>query len=136
MSDGERAVDNAAVHMYTEVHTQNIVILKDNILSARIRCPMSSDVIQAQSGRKSHTSFKSIPSLSSLVTNQSTHTILNLVGELIQGDPRLCNGLHVLTNLTMDFGSFAVVTQEFIVHVVHNRQVAKLLIRGAVKILV
>lgn len=121
MSDSKGAVDNTSIDMDSKVDTENIVILKYNILLARVRGPMRRYVVQAKPGREAHASFESVSGLGGLVTDESTHTVFDLIGELSHGDARLCNSLHVLADLTMDFGGFAVVAQEVVVHVVHDR---------------
>lgn len=110
-SHGERAVNNPTADMNSEIRFQEIVILQDNLLGSRIGSPVSSYVVQAESSRKSHAGFKT------LVIGQSPSAILNLLGKLVHRNAGLCDRLHILADLATDFGSFAIVTQEPIIHV-------------------
>lgn len=106
--------------MDPEIHTQDIIVLEDNLFPTRIWSPMGSYIVQAEPSGKPHTGFESISSPKTLVTNQCANTILNLISKVVQGNAGLCDGLHVVANLAMGFSSFAVVIEEFIIHVVHN----------------
>jgi len=52
------------------------------------------------------------------------------------GDAGFGNRLHVLADLAVGFGGFAVVAQEVVVHLLHGSLMAEFLGRGAVQVLV
>ena len=124
VSDCERTVNNAAIYVHSKVDTEHIVVLKDGILETRVWSPVSSNVVKTQAGWETHPSFERISCLNGLVTDQSTHTVFDLVGELAHGDAGLCNRLHILADLTVYLGSFAVVIEVLIVHIADYRQMA------------
>jgi hypothetical protein len=70
------------------------------------------------------------------MASQGSYGIVNFVSKLSHRDTWPGDSLHVLANLTMDFCSFAIVAQEFIVHVAHCRQVTDFFSRGTLKIVV
>lgn len=97
---------------------------------------MRRNVVQAQASGEAHASFQGIAGLCSLVSDQSTHSIFDLIGELSHGDAWLGNHLHVLTDLTMDLGGLAVIIQEVLVHVAYCGQMAKLFCGRTLKIVI
>jgi hypothetical protein len=133
VSNSESTVDDAAVDMDSKIDTQHVIILKNHILMARIWGPVGGDVVQAETCREAHASFQGISGTCSLMSDQSTHAVLDLVGELGHGDAWLGNPLHVSPNLTMDLSGLSIVAQEVLVHVADRRQMAKLLFRRTLK---
>lgn len=95
--------------MNTKVHFEDIIVLEDNLLGSGIGRPVSSYIVQAESSWEPHTGFQSIPSLKALAVCERTNTIFNLLGKLAHGNARLCDGLCMLADLAVDFGSFAIV---------------------------
>ena len=136
VSDGERTVDDATVDVDSKINAEDVVVLKNHILLARIRGPVSSDIVQAKACREAHASFQGIAGLCSLVSDQSTHTAFDLVGELGHGDAWLGNGLDVLANLTMYLRGFAVIAQKVHVHVAYCGQMTKLFCGRTLKIII
>ena len=124
MSDCERTVNNAAIYVHSKVNTEDIVVLKNRILEARVWSPVGSNVVETQTSWKAHPSFERISCLDGLVTNQSTHTVFDLVGELAHGDAGLCNRLHILADLTVYLGGFTVVVEVLVVHIADYRHMA------------
>ena len=135
-SHGKGAIDDPAADVDSEIHFQDIVVLEDNLFGSRTRSPVSSYVVQAEPSRKSHAGFESVSGLKTLVVGQRPDAILNLLGKLAHGNAGLGDGLQILADLAMDFGSFAIVIQELIIHVVHDGQVTKFFSCGAPKIVV
>ncbi len=135
-SHGKGAIDNSAADMHSEIYFQDIVALKNDLLSSRIGSPVSGYVVQAEPSRKSHAGFEGVSGLKTLMVGQCPDTILNLLGKLAHGNAGLCDRLHILADLAMDFGSFAIVTQKLIIHVFHDGEVAKFFSRGASKIVI
>ena len=107
--------------MNSEIHFQDIVVLEDYLLGSRIGSPVSSYIVQAEPGGKSHAGFEGISSLEALVVGQCPNAILNLLGKLAHGNAGLCDRMHMVADLSMDFGSFAIIVQETVIHVIHNR---------------
>lgn len=97
---------------------------------------MSSDVVQAKSGRESHTAFEGISSLKTLVTNKRPHAFLDLIGKVAHRYAWLCDSLYVLANLTMDFSSLAIVVEILIVHILQCSEMTGLLSCGALKVII
>ena len=116
----EGAIDNPAVDMDPEIHTQDIVVLQNDLLGSRIGSPVSSHVVQAETGRKTHAGFENISGLKALVIGQRPNAIFNFLSKLAHGDAGLCDRLHMLPNLAMNLRSFAIVAQELITHVVQD----------------
>jgi hypothetical protein len=135
-SHSESAVDDPSIDVDAEIDLQHVVILEDNFFTTRIGGPVSSDVVQAKPGRKRQSSLESVTRLNALVTSESSDAFLNLVCELAHGDTGFRNGLHILTDLAMDFGSFAVVLEVFIVHVTQDFQMTNFLDRSALEVVV
>lgn len=133
---GEGAIDNPTADMNSEIHFEEIVVLEDNLLGSRIGSPVSSYVVQAEPSRKSHAGLESVSRLKTLVVGQSPNAILNLLGKLTHGNAGLRDRLHILAYLAMDFGSFAIVIQELIIHAVHNGKVTNFFSCGAPKIFI
>jgi hypothetical protein len=119
-SHGKCTVDNPAVDMDSEIHFQHVVVLEYNLIGSRIGSPVGANIIQAQSSWKTHAGSQSVPSLQTLMVGQGPNAILNLVSKMAQGDARFRNRLHILTDLAVHFSSFAIISQEVIVHVVHG----------------
>lgn len=70
------------------------------------------------------------------MTNQCTNTILNFLSQLAQWDTGFRDGLGILTDLAMNFGGFAIVTEEIVIHVIYHRQVPELLMSGALEVFI
>jgi hypothetical protein len=122
--------------MNSKVHFQDIVVLEVDLLGSRIGSPVSSYIVQAKASWKPHAGFQSVAGLNALVAGQRPDAILNLLGKLAHGDAGLCDGLRILADLAVDFGGFAIVVQELVIHVVHHREVTKFFSRGSQKIVI
>lgn len=130
-SRSKGTVDDPAADMNSEIDFQDIIVLEENLLGSRIGRPVSSYIDQSQPSRECHTGFESVSGLKTMVVGQCANAILDLLGKLGQGNAGLCDRLHMVADLAMDFGSFAIVLSEFIVQVVHDREVTKFFGRGA-----
>jgi hypothetical protein len=97
---------------------------------------MRCHVVQTKSSGEAHASLKSVPSIETLVTNECSNSILNLLSKLCHRYTRLRNRLHVLPDLTMDFGGFAIVGQEAVIHVIYGSQMAQLLVCCTFQVLI
>lgn len=69
-SHDKDAIDNPVADMNSEIHFQEIVVLKDDLLGSRIESSVSSYVVQAELSRKSHVGFESVFGLKTLVVDQ------------------------------------------------------------------
>ena len=127
-------IDNPAVDMDSKIHFQDIIVLEDDLLGTGIGSPVSSYVVQAEPGWKSHASFESISVPKALVFSQCSNAILDLLGKLAHGNAGLCDRPRILADLAMDFGSFAIVIQKLIVHVAQYGLVTQVFSRGALKV--
>ena len=76
----ERTVDNPAVDMDSEIHTQHISVLQYDVLTSRIGSPVSSHIVYTESSRKPHAGFESVACLNTLVAGQRTNAIFNFLG--------------------------------------------------------
>lgn len=135
-SHSECAVNNSAVDMNTEVDTQDIIILENNLFASRIGSPVSGDIVQAESGWKSHTAFEGVSSLKTLVANEGSHAFLDLISKVAHRNTWLGDSLHILTNLTMDFGGLAIVVEILIIHILQGSKMTDLLRCGALKVII
>lgn len=108
-SYGKSTIDNPAADMNSEIHFQDIIVLEDNLLRSGVGSPVSTYVVQAEPGGKSHTGLESVSGFKTLVFGQCSNAILNLLGELAHGDAGPRDRLRILADLAMDFGSFAIV---------------------------
>ena len=135
-SHSESTVDNSAIDMNSEVHFQDIVILKYDILGSGVGSPMSTNVVETKSSREAHASFESISGLKTLVTSQCSDAFFDLIGELAHRDTWFGDGLHVLTDLTMYLSGFAIVTQEVSIHVPDGILMAQFCGRGTLEIVI
>lgn len=109
MCYGESTINNPAMNVHPIVYLQDIVIVQNDIPLARIRSPVSANMVKAETCRKAHAGFECIPWLNTLMTGQSTNACFNLVGNLSHRHAWLGNGLDVLADLTVDFCSLAIV---------------------------
>ncbi len=108
-SHDKDAIDNSVTDMNFEIHFQKIIVLKNDLLDFKIESSVSSYVVQAELSRKFHVDFESVFDLKILMIDQWSNIILNLLSKLTHENVELCNRLHILTNLTMNFDSFAIV---------------------------
>ena len=97
---------------------------------------MCTNIIQAQPSWESHPSFERVSGLETLMTTQCPNAFFNLVGEFAHSDARVRDRLHVLTDLTMNFGSLAVVGQELIIHILDSILMTEFCRSGSLEVLV
>ncbi len=133
-SDREGAVNDSPIDMDAKVYLQDIIVLENHFFATGIGSPVRSHIVQAEPCREAHASFESIASLEGLVAGQSTHPILNRISKLIHRDAGLGYRLHVLPDLAVDFGGFAVVPQKIVVHIVDGGEMADLLGCGTLQV--
>jgi hypothetical protein len=134
--DGERTVDDSAIDMDTKVDLENIVILKYDFFSAGVGGPMSSTIVQSQTSRESLAGLESISGLDAGVTDQSANTVFNFLSQRAHRHAGFRDRLHVLPDLAVGFGSFAIVFQEVLVHLLHGSLMAGFLGRSATQVIV
>jgi hypothetical protein len=118
--------------MSPEIDFHHISLLEDHLV-AGIGCIVSSAVIDAQTTRETHSSLDVVSFLQTLMTSQGTDCILDALSDFCQVLTRLDILLGILTDLAVNLGALAVFLQEVVVHAV---QVALLLVRGAVSVVV
>lgn len=70
------------------------------------------------------------------MARQCADAVFDFLGQLAHGDAGFCNRLHVLADLAMDFGGFAIVVQEIVVHLVHGGNVTNFFGRAALKVVI
>jgi hypothetical protein len=97
---------------------------------------MSGTIVQSQPSWESLAGLESVSSLDARVADESTNAFLNLLSQRAHEDTGFRDRLHVLTDLAVGFGGFAIVVQEVIVHLLHGGLMADFLGRGPIQVLV
>jgi hypothetical protein len=70
------------------------------------------------------------------MTNQCTNTVFDLLSQFAHGDAGFRECLHILTDLAVGLGSFTIIPDEVVVHLLHGSLVANLSSRGTLQIVV
>ena len=129
---GEGTVDNAAVEVRAKVDLHDVAVVEHHLV-AGIRGVVRGAVVDAETAGETHTALDVVTLLQALVAGQCTDRILDALRDLRQGLAGLDVLLRILADLTVHFGTLAVLLQEVIVHAV---EIALLLIGGSVRVLV
>lgn len=108
----KRTVYNPSVDLHAEINLHDILILENNVLLAWVRRVVRSLVIQTKTRRKAHSGLDVVAGFNSLVSQKRTDTVLNAIGNLIEGVAGLDILLSPLSDLTMYFCRFAIVVQK------------------------
>ena len=114
-SHGERAVDDPAVDVDTEVNLHNVPLLQHHILLTWVGCVMSDLMVEAQAGGKTHAGLEAVTGLQSRMTQQRPHAIFNAFGDGQKSLARLDAFLYPSSSLIVHLGGFAVVLEENVV---------------------
>jgi hypothetical protein len=135
-SDGESAINDPSVHVYSEIDLQDIVVLQEDLFRPSIGRPVGTYVVQAKPRWKPKASFERVSRLKTLVTSQCSNTIIDLLSKPSHRNSGLSNRLGVVANLAMNLRSFAIVDQEVIVHVFDSGHVTDLFGRRALEVVI
>jgi hypothetical protein len=91
-------------------------------------------MVQTKTRRKAHSRLEIISRFNRLVPQKRTYTVLDTIGNLIEGVTRLDVLLSPLSNLTMYFSRFAIVVQKRRVFELSTTLVANFLSCGASRV--
>jgi hypothetical protein len=94
------------------------------------------NIVQAEASWERQAGLEAITLLKTLMTGQCSNTIVNLPGNLRHGNAGFSDRLRILSDLTMDLGGFAIVTEKVIVHVGHCGQMTELFGGGTLEVLI
>ena len=114
--DCERRVYNAAVYMHAKVDRHHIAVPQHRVRSTRIWRPMSSDMVDAQTRRKSQSSNKRITDFETLMPAERTHAGFDLLRDNGQFHAGLDDVLlDMMADLSMDLSPLPVLGKETVI---------------------
>lgn len=127
---GEGAVDDPTIHMDADVDLHDIILL-EYLLAACIWAVMSSNLVEVQAGWETHAGNNRIAFGQAVVSDKTTHTVLDPIGNFHEGLARLDGFLRPLTDLAMRLGRLTVIGEEIAVDVI---KMALLFVGGTIAV--
>lgn len=131
-SHSESTVDNTTIELSTEIDLHHVSLVQNHLVTG-VGGIMSRAVVDTKTTREAHATLEVIAFFQALVTGQGTDRVFNALRNLSQGLARSNVLLRILTNLTVNLSTLAVLCQKVIVHAI---EIPLLLVGGTVGILV
>ena len=129
---GEGTVNNTTVELSTEIDLHHVTLVQNHLVTG-VGSIMSRAVVDTKATGETHATLEVVALFQTLVTRQSTDGVLNAFRDLGQSLARSDVLLCILTDLTVNLSTLAVLCQEIIVQAV---EMTLLLVGSTVGILV
>lgn len=114
---GEGAVDDTTIHMDADVDLHDIILL-EYLFAACIWAVMSRNFVEVQAGWEAHPGNNRIAFGQAIVSDKTTYTVLDTIGNFGKGLARLDGFLRPLTDLTMRLRRLTVIREKVAVDVI------------------